>query len=963
MAVRIQLRHDTTNNWIDVNPILFQGEIGIETDGHKRAKIGNGIDKWNDLPYFDDDCLHKYYDEDVHGVKTFLNDIKIGSEEEVANLLIYGNNNIKGSSSIDGSVDISGSLDVQGNISGIVTKAIEDKLGNDITEYYQRKLHNENTFVDDDIDWNSIVDEGVYNVNIISWDVNDSLHQPSQFDMQLSSEGFLVNHVLNDNGFIQIYYPTNKYHELTIMSVVYRTCYKDVTSGDIVWSNWITYSKEDKSIVHTTEDELIKGIKTFDDNTVFNKNVELKEDLIIESNIKFNSEEVTLQSNEDIFIKKDENGIFLSGVTCIRPNGIDDSTDQILFNTEGVIDGKCTKDGEGNVISSTYIKKDDLNSNSIISDILKEKSYVTIAEDRDNYEKIVNKKYSTFDKSKFEIVGSPIITENGVASSFIDSYLNIPMFDLSSNNFEIDLKFTYAKTGGLQNLFRCATNGYGGSFGFLVVATGTDTITLSGSSPDVDGQPILEDGKSYDLKLIVSNDSATLLLNNEVYLKANWQKVIQTGYISIAYPAGGADNKSYCMSSIDLKHFSIMVDDKEVFCGRETGIDYLKNPDYCIIETEEQVLYKYSCEITDPETSEITTYEIYADSDSTPTILYNNDKTIYIGEEFKIVTETIEEVDTVSIKYNDTPCVLVPDSTLIIPNEVKITEDGIISNFSNTNYIKKEITIPENYEIIIPVKLINDNIPQGIARFDDSNGNPIIEITCEDSIIITGYGSEGATSKLTITDLDTTQQMYLRLVKEDSSFIVKYSYDFEEWFEEELEKEYDLNQIHFISIGSIGRRLNPMYGEIDMNLVNIYVNDTLYLFPSLNIPFTYTEDGTKIVDCKYFYYTSNAIDAYNTANYFILDEKRQQFKLPYDSIYGHNRTLKHWRKGAESYEYDTNLECIQTGQATNGTAVVLKKPYADDNYYVSVACSSKDRFGFTPSEDSIYYTKGRIYLE
>ena len=274
-----------------------------------------------------------------------------------------------------------------------------------------------------------------------------------------------------------------------------------------------------------------------------------------------------------------------------------------------------------------------------------------------------------------------------------------------------------------------------------------------------------------------------------------------------------------------------------------------------------------------------------------------------------------------------------------------------------------EITIPENYEIIIPVKLINDNIPQGIARFDDSNGNPIIEITCEDSIIITGYGSEGATSKLTITDLDTTQQMYLRLVKEDSSFIVKYSYDFEEWFEEELEKEYDLNQIHFISIGSIGRRLNPMYGEIDMNLVNIYVNDTLYLFPSLNIPFTYTEDGTKIVDCKYFYYTSNAIDAYNTANYFILDEKRQQFKLPYDSIYGHNRTLKHWRKGAESYEYDTNLECIQTGQATNGTAVVLKKPYADDNYYVSVACSSKDRFGFTPSEDSIYYTKGRIYLE
>lgn len=415
MAVRIQLRHDTTNNWIDVNPILFPGEIGVETDGHKRAKIGNGVDKWNDLPYFDDDCLHKYYNEDVHGVKTFLNDIKIGSEEEVANLSIYGNNSVKGNSNIDGSVDIGGSvniggsLDVQGNISGIVTKAIEDKLGNDITEYYQKKLHNENTFVDDDIDWNSIIDEGVYNVNIISWDVNNSLHQPSQFDMQLSSDGCLVNHVLNDNGFIQIYYPVNKYHELTNMSVVYRTCYKDVTSGDIIWSSWNTYSKEDKSIVHTTEDELIKGIKTFDDNTVFNKNVELKEDLIIESNIKFNSEEITLQSNENIFIKKDENGLFLSGVTCIRPNGIDNDTDQILFNTEGVIDGKCTKDGKGNNIESTYLKKAEFDTN-VLKNVLKEPVVTPSIQDNETYNKILERKYSSAipNDELFEFINNPV---------------------------------------------------------------------------------------------------------------------------------------------------------------------------------------------------------------------------------------------------------------------------------------------------------------------------------------------------------------------------------------------------------------------------------------------------------------------------------------------------------------------------------------------------------------------------
>ena len=54
----IRLRRDSTINWAGNNPRLGLGEIGIDMDLH-RAKIGNGIDGWNELPYLDNDFYEK----------------------------------------------------------------------------------------------------------------------------------------------------------------------------------------------------------------------------------------------------------------------------------------------------------------------------------------------------------------------------------------------------------------------------------------------------------------------------------------------------------------------------------------------------------------------------------------------------------------------------------------------------------------------------------------------------------------------------------------------------------------------------------------------------------------------------------------------------------------------------------------------------------------------------------------
>lgn len=50
MAQIIQVRRDMAINWYTANPILAQGEQGLEIDTLK-LKFGDGVRHWRDLPY------------------------------------------------------------------------------------------------------------------------------------------------------------------------------------------------------------------------------------------------------------------------------------------------------------------------------------------------------------------------------------------------------------------------------------------------------------------------------------------------------------------------------------------------------------------------------------------------------------------------------------------------------------------------------------------------------------------------------------------------------------------------------------------------------------------------------------------------------------------------------------------------------------------------------------------------
>lgn len=64
LNIRIQLRNDTAGNWNTQNPVLLEGEMGVETDTGK-TKIGNGTAHWKDLKYsgVDEDTIKGIIDK------------------------------------------------------------------------------------------------------------------------------------------------------------------------------------------------------------------------------------------------------------------------------------------------------------------------------------------------------------------------------------------------------------------------------------------------------------------------------------------------------------------------------------------------------------------------------------------------------------------------------------------------------------------------------------------------------------------------------------------------------------------------------------------------------------------------------------------------------------------------------------------------------------------------------------
>ena len=213
------------------------------------------------------------------------------------------------------------------------------------------------------------------------------------------------------------------------------------------------------------------------------------------------------------------------------------------------------------------------------------------------------KKYahSTFDKSKFTVIGSPILTDDGIASGFSvytdkisnDTLTNISASQLSTDgNWSFKCRFTLPSTN--PNRGEIPIRIPYGAYGFIFVDSNHSTIYIQPYGTVI--RSISDSGfawgSTYDIEVIFNGANSKVKAKKDGVSLADNPFTLPTtplafGGTQFSFGTYGSDNANYksFSGSIDLKQFSITVDGVEVFSGNKTGIDTIKADDYTVVDT------------------------------------------------------------------------------------------------------------------------------------------------------------------------------------------------------------------------------------------------------------------------------------------------------------------------------------------------------------------------------------------
>lgn len=201
-------------------------------------------------------------------------------------------------------------------------------------------------------------------------------------------------------------------------------------------------------------------------------------------------------------------------------------------------------------------------------------------DDKNGYEQIWNMAHSTYDKSKVTIVGSPTITDNGIASGFSSTnYINTNYnFNDLGSDFEIVVKATVPTTQTVDNVIIGTTESQAG---IRVIITTAKKLWCSLGTTD----------SGWD---IVNAPSDLTITQNECYVKVyyngttykfdisydgnnwtNFKSVTSSKLLNVGtlYLGATYNSNNYCEGSIDLKQFSITVNGVEVFNVNQESSD------------------------------------------------------------------------------------------------------------------------------------------------------------------------------------------------------------------------------------------------------------------------------------------------------------------------------------------------------------------------------------------------------
>lgn len=308
------------------------------------------------------------------------------------------------------------------------------------------------------------------------------------------------------------------------------------------------------------------------------------------------SSDVTTALGYTPYNSSNPNGYQANVIETIQVNGVAETVTAKTVNITSLADkslSNLNSTGQAIIDGKTNIDLDNL---SVIGNnkLHALKGYLengTLYSDTTLFNDVYKYAHSTFDLSKFTVVGSPIITADGIANGFLDNnYVKTSTINLGSSFvLRIKVKFPSSGTGTILSghaayLFNLQ---YRADYSKALISIGDgntwavcqDKELLSTFDSNL---PTLLEIKYTNGNYIISSstdDGNTWTIDATV---ASASQVI-TGLIFnigvsrvFSSPFGG---------SIDLKQFSITVDGYPVFSGNKTGTDTIIPNNYTVTGT------------------------------------------------------------------------------------------------------------------------------------------------------------------------------------------------------------------------------------------------------------------------------------------------------------------------------------------------------------------------------------------
>ena len=211
--------------------------------------------------------------------------------------------------------------------------------------------------------------------------------------------------------------------------------------------------------------------------------------------------------------------------------------------------------------------------------------------------------HSTFDLSKFTVTGSPVITNDGIASGFSNSnYLNCGSFGTTpQTSWSRSVRFKTPDSFNSLNIIDGVGDGTYNTAAYIEITNSGELRTEFHKSslntyPNAGVVPVstwydAEYGQYIENGSVVSYMKYKKDSDTDYTTKTSTvvTSLIPTSTSTVTIGLYGSSSNVYMNGDVDLKQFSITVDGIPVFSGNKTGIDTIKPDDYTPLPTNNPV--------------------------------------------------------------------------------------------------------------------------------------------------------------------------------------------------------------------------------------------------------------------------------------------------------------------------------------------------------------------------------------